>query len=720
MALADTAKLIVQMDLQGNAVRGLQQFDKQLTSLNRGGLSQMSRGVGKVGSGLSTLGTRAAVAATAGLTAVVTTAASFEQAFAGVLKTTGATGKEAATLRQEFEELSRVTPVSFEDLSAIGEMGGALGIANEDLDEFTDLVARLGVSTDLSFEGAADAVGKLRNVLHLNNEEMFDLADAVVALGNAGASTESQIIGITQRFAAAAQSAGLTVDATVALASTVASLGIEEEAGGSALSRIFNSVATNIGTANDKATAFADGLGLSLAEFRAAWENDAEGVFQDLLEHLNELDQFEAAAFLKDIGITNTRDINALRLLAQGHEEYRRQLDVTARKQGAVRKESDAFFNTTSGKFKIFTNNVKLAADEIGAELLPVLNDAMEEFVGWLNKASTQKGIKNFAKDLAQGARDFIAAVKAGELDGVIDGLKGAAEVAKTAFEAFQALPGPVKALALAALVGNKVTGGAIGQIAGGLKDIFSGAIKLAFERGSPTNPMYVVPVGGGLGGGPGGVGGRGGGLLGGLKTLGALASIPLAVEAGRRTVEAIEGAKDLGQDIRDRLDKIDTSTLKGATERLQTIDASVKDVEDNAIANFFGLDNRLRDGFAEERANLTRQIGILNADEGRRFSQGSGQLAAQHQARLNAINTLNANEGTRAAAAQARLQEIRGAQNTANAHLDAIKRKPTSFRTNVTVNNNIGVEFSATAVAIQLRRVTQSGGNQQDFEAVG
>jgi hypothetical protein len=129
--------------------------------------------------------------------------------------------------------------------------------------------------------------------------------------------------------------------------------------------------------------------------------------------------------------------------------------------------------------------------------------------------------------------------------------------VAKTAFDAFNALPGPVKQLALAAIVGNKVTGGALGSIAGGLKDIFSGSIKLAFQRGAtPANPLFVAPVGGGLGGGVP-AGGGGGGLIGGLKTGVALAAPVLAGIAAVEVVnfqnmrtEAIGGLESILDDM--------------------------------------------------------------------------------------------------------------------------------------------------------------------------
>ena len=537
MALADTAELVIALNLKGNASSGLRAFDQQLKGM-RGGLRDIGTGIGQVGSGLDRLATRGALAAAAGLGAVVTTAASFEQAFTGVEKTVDGTAAQLGELEETFRQMARTMPVTFEELSAIGEAGGALGIARDSLDEFVDVVARLGVSTDLSSDQAATALGQLGNVLHLTESDFEDFADSLVALGNAGASTESQIVDIAARFGAAGNSAGLSKEEILALSSAVASMGIEAEAGGSSLSRIFGNVATAIGTGGDEVEAFTDLLGISAKEFKERWSRDALGTFEDFLKELGKLDQFGQAKVLEEAGITGVRDINAVRLMAQNVEFLGDQLTIAEGATGALDKESQKFFDTTAGQWKILQNNVRDAAATLGAELLPVVNDVMSEFVDFLQDPKTQAGLKDFAKDLAGGVKDLVTQVKNADFGPLIDTMKGAASVAKGAFDAFNALPDPVKQLALAAIVGNKVTGGALGSIAGGLGNILKGVIKIGFERGSsPANPMFVKDVGlpGTGGGGPNvPTTTRGGSTGGAAKTIkdilgGALKLIPIA-----------------------------------------------------------------------------------------------------------------------------------------------------------------------------------------------
>ena len=492
------------------------------------GIGRVGTGIGQVGSGLMTLGTRAAVVAAAGLGGVITTAASFEQAFTGVEKTVDGTDAQLAELEGTVRQMARTMPVAFEELAAIGEAGGALGVARESLDEFIDVVARLAVSTDLSSDAAATALGQLGTILHLTESDYEDFADSLVALGNAGASTESQIVELAARFAAAGNSAGLTKEEILAISSAAASMGIEVGAGGTALSQTFNGITQAIGTGSDEVNAFTDTLGISAKEFKDRWTRDALGTFQAFLAELAKLDQYEQAKVLEDAGITGVRQLNAVKLMTQNLGFFGDQLDVARDASGALDRESQKFFDTTAGQWKVLKNNVRDAAATIGTELLPVTNELITDFVERLSDPGTQATLKEFGENLASGIRGLIGELKGTDFSGILDGMKLAAQVAKGAFDAFRSLPAPIQQLAIAALVANKVSGGAIGTIAKGLGNILLGSLRT-------ITAANVTVIGGTVtgGGGPG-VAGAAGGITGVItKLLGVTTAVGLGAILG-------------------------------------------------------------------------------------------------------------------------------------------------------------------------------------------
>ena len=545
MAERELAIVIRAKDLASKAIKGVNQ---QLGSIGSHAQRGLKNAANNIGRGIQIAG----AAAVGGLAYSVKTAASFEQAFTGVEKTVEATEAQFRELEETIRSMARTGLGTFEDLAAIGEAGGALGIARESLDEFIDVVARLGVSTDLSTEAAATALGQLANVLHLGEDDLEDFADTLVALGNAGASTESQIVEMAARFGAAGNSAGLSKEEILALSSAVASMGIEVEAGGSSLSRIFGNVATAIGTGSKKVDAFTDLLGVSADEFKKRWSKDALGTFQDFLVELGKLDQFEQADVLQRAGITGTRDINAVRLMAQNVGFLGDQLTIAKDATGALDKESQKFLDTTEGRWFTLQQNMRDIAATIGEQMLPIVNELIGDFTEWMNLDSTQSQVSQLAKDVAAGIRDAVTWAKSLDWAAIGSAMQTAASAGKALLDAFLSMPGWLQGAIATGWGLNKLTGGALGNIAGSVTGGFAKAIGTALlqKLGLMNIQAGVVNVNGGVAGGPGGVAGGGGkgGLLGNLLKF---AGVGLVAEGARQVSPHVSQAGiDLGKEI--------------------------------------------------------------------------------------------------------------------------------------------------------------------------
>lgn len=215
-----------------------------------GKMSSALGGVATVAGGVLVAGVAAATTATIGLgKAGLDAAISFESAFAGVLKTTKTTVDEAGNLtevgkelRQGFRDLSLEIPVAVEELAAIGELGGQLGIAEKDLLGFTDTIAKIAVSTNLTTESAATDLARLNNIY---GDVITDVAEntralgaTIVELGNNSATTEKDIVNFATRIAGAGKIAGLSQADILAIGASFSSVGIQAEAGGTAVQKV--------------------------------------------------------------------------------------------------------------------------------------------------------------------------------------------------------------------------------------------------------------------------------------------------------------------------------------------------------------------------------------------------------------------------------------------------------------------------------------------------
>ena len=552
MALAETANLAIRIDLEGNAQAGIAKLNKQLGGLQKGA-GRVGKGVGQVGAGLARAGLITGGAAIAGIAAAAKAAIDFEDAFAGVRKTVNQTDLDAAHLSFEqlaldFRKMATEIPVTAVDLAKIGEAAGALGIRAADIETFTRTVAELGQTTNLSTDVAAEDLGKMYTILGLTSKGVTDFADTLVNLGNQGASTESEIIEVAKRFAAMGKQAGLTTNQILALSSAATSLGAEPEAAGSALSRIFGNMQREIANSTTKGKAFAKVTGLSISTLQKM-VNKGQGlpILLDTLKGISKMSKTKAASTLKALGINNVRDVNAILLMSQNLKFVNDQLKIADKSKDALGKEFAKRVATTASKITLLKNNLTEIGIAMGTEVLPAVQRAIGKIIGVLQQPGVKSDFVQLGKDIAK-AIDSInwdeVVTQGKEIVGI---LKGAVGWAKRLFDAFNALPGPIKEAGAGFLIIDKLSRGlvsaGVGNILGGLGEsaIRGAGSKLPGVGRLFAQPVFVTnwPIGG-IGGGVPGPGGKGGGgnILGALGLAGVI--LALAVPAGKAFAAAL------------------------------------------------------------------------------------------------------------------------------------------------------------------------------------
>ena len=117
------------------------------------------------------------------------------------------------------------------------------------------------------------------------------LGSVIVDLGNNFATTESEIVAMGTRLASAGKLAGLTEPEIMALAAAMSSVGIEAEAGGTAMTQTLNAIEKAVAKGGDDLAEFARIAGMSSEEFSSAWKNDAMSALTSFIGGLGKLDE---------------------------------------------------------------------------------------------------------------------------------------------------------------------------------------------------------------------------------------------------------------------------------------------------------------------------------------------------------------------------------------------------------------------------------------------
>ena len=122
-------------------------------SKSRAALAQVSAVTGEIAEKSGNIAKKFAPAslAFAGAGVAATKAAvEFESAFAGVEKTVDGTTEQLAALRQGILDMAEEIPASTTEIAAVAEAAGQLGIATDDVLDFTRVMIDLGEATNLS------------------------------------------------------------------------------------------------------------------------------------------------------------------------------------------------------------------------------------------------------------------------------------------------------------------------------------------------------------------------------------------------------------------------------------------------------------------------------------------------------------------------------------------------------------------------------------------
>lgn len=328
------------------------------------------------------------------------TAIDFESAFAGVQKTVDGTEQEMNKLREQLLQIARDTPATTTEIAAVAEAAGALGIARDDIADFTELMIGLGEATDVTADQAATSLAQIANIMQLPTSELERFGSTLVDLGNNGASTESQILEMSARLAAAATQTGMTAAEMQALASTMASVGIAAEAGGSAMSRTMLDfeLATVVGdSASGSLEQMAKVARVTGEEFSSM---TSTGRLQAFISGLQDIEANGGSVIqtLDDMGISELRQRDAILRLVGAGDLLNEQLDIGRaawEENSALQEEVSKRYGTTESQLKILRNNFFDMVRILGEAFIPLLADLIEgamPFVQMLGAIATAFG----------------------------------------------------------------------------------------------------------------------------------------------------------------------------------------------------------------------------------------------------------------------------------------------------------------------------------------
>lgn len=365
-------------------------------------MEAMGQKLQNIGTSISNIGSKLTSTVTTGVTAAFTAstkaAIDWESAFTGVMKTVDETATTTyADLEKGLMELATQTASSKSEIAGVAEVAGQLGIAADDIVSFTKTMIMLGDTTNMSAEDAATNLARFMNITGETADQVDKIGSVIVDLGNNFATTESEITEMATRLASAGTIAGLSSTDILALSAAMSSVGIQAEAGGTAMAQTLKTIANAVsdfrsGEVEDLQV-IADVAEMRAEEFADAWKKDPINAIQAFVNGLAVMKDADENVFqmLSAMGMQGIRQTNMLQSLALASEMLGDAVNTASdayKENTALSAEAAKRYGTFAAKMSQLKESITNVAVVFGNDLLPYVQKGIDYIGGLVKKFS--------------------------------------------------------------------------------------------------------------------------------------------------------------------------------------------------------------------------------------------------------------------------------------------------------------------------------------------
>ena len=319
----------------------------------------------------------------------------FESAMADVAKVVNFESQaEFQAMNKTVMDMAGRIPMAADGIAAIIAAAGQSGVAKQDLAEFAEQAAKMGVAFDLTGDQAGKMMSDWRAGMNLSLPQVYSLADAVNHLSNNMNATAPALGEVIQRVGAVAMVCGLSETKVAALGAAFLSAGAAPEVAATALKSFTTTLVKGTAMSKDQAKAFAS-VGLSATQLAKDMQADAQGTIFKVLEAI--------AAKPKELQMSllttmfGQESLGAIAPLLKNMGNLSQAFELVGDKAnyaGSMQNEFDVRSKTTANALQLLSNRLTNFAIAVGNAFLPSIGWAAERlgaFTDMLRAAAETK-----------------------------------------------------------------------------------------------------------------------------------------------------------------------------------------------------------------------------------------------------------------------------------------------------------------------------------------
>ena len=437
---------LVRLKAEYNVSPGMMAFHEQITSLGDIMLDVANRTsrFSRVFQGLMATAFNSAV--------------EYESNIAGIKKIVGELSDDTIA---DLKDIAIETGNAFSEIADYATIGGALGLTERELSNFTKTMVDLNTATGGVFTGeeGAKGIAVFLKQLGLGIEQAENFGSAIAEIGDKYADIGDETVNVATRLTALTAIVDTNQYELLGLAGVMADLGLSADSNANAINRAFLQIEKIIADTSDKGSdkmkelasasgmtvkefkkqwgedavetflRFTDGLkssffnevndaiaksskniqdyaevlGWSADYFVQKWGEDSKGVFDMYVDKLGEMgDEAESASvILKDLGISSVNTAQTLLRLSGSGNEVREAIELANRawnENTALAEKSGIIYDTTERKIESFKESWRQLTASITDSVLPTIKGMMDMLTNLFTSLSNADPIvKNLA-----------------------------------------------------------------------------------------------------------------------------------------------------------------------------------------------------------------------------------------------------------------------------------------------------------------------------------
>lgn len=318
--------------------------------------------------------------------------ASIDDAMSGVMKTTGMTREEVEALNENLKNID--TRTSQEELLTIAQIGGRMGLAKDQILDFTKAVDLANVALGDSFSGGAEEISSVLGKISLAFKETRDanIGDSLTRIGSAinevggkANATEPNIAAFVQRVGSMPEAFRPSVQEAVALGAAFEESSIDAEVASRAFGILMNKASTDV-------EGFAQVMGKPVEAVRELINSNPTQFFTEFAKSLQGMDATQIGETLKGLKLNADGVVKIVGAMSGSYDRFNEILQVSNSafsENTSLMNEFNNVNSNSAAQLEKARKRMQEARVELGEKLIPILTTLYKILgttSGWITK----------------------------------------------------------------------------------------------------------------------------------------------------------------------------------------------------------------------------------------------------------------------------------------------------------------------------------------------